>query len=73
MFIAYCDIFKRTGESNHLYVEMNVVCGVCGCSKITSAVLRIPKFQLVSYMSSFATIDRKVKATISAIKYGLSN
>lgn len=73
MVIVYCDIFKGTGESNHLYVEIKVVCGVCGCSKITSAALRIPKIQMVSHMSSFTMINRKVKATIYAIKYSLSN
>ena len=73
MVIVYCDLFKGTGEPHHLYVEINVVSGVCGCSKITSAALRIPKIQLVSHMSSFTMTNRKVKATNYAIKYGLRN
>lgn len=71
--IAYHDTFKEIGESEHICMEINIVLGICGCSKITSATFGIPKIQLLSCMSSFTIINSKVRATSYGIKYDSSD
>lgn len=71
--IVYHDIVKGTGESEHICIEINVVLGIYGCSKIISATLGIPKIQLLSCMSNFTIINSKVRATSYGIKYNSSD
>lgn len=37
--VIYHDMFKGTGEFKHIYVEINVVLAICGCSKTFSVKL----------------------------------
>lgn len=71
--IVYHDTFKGIGESEHIYIEINVVLDIRGWSKTISATLGMPKIQLLSCMSSFTIINNKVRATSYGIKYDSSD
>lgn len=69
--IVYHYIVKGIGESEHIYIEINIVSGICCWSKIISPTLG--KIQLLSCISSFIIINSKVRATNYGMKYDPSD
>jgi len=62
--VVYDNIFRGIGESEYICIEINVVLGICGYSKIISATLGVPKIQLLIFMSSFTEINKKFRQLV---------